>query len=497
MNRREFGRALCGLSAGLSAVGAGALWKAARGATRSTGETLRNRPNILLICVDDVGYGEFGFQGRATDVPTPHIDSLARHGVRFTNGYVTASYCSPSRAGLLTGRAQTRFGHELNPTGPHNLAPTAGLPRSEITLARHLRAVGYATGLVGKWHLGGADGFHPLDHGFDEFYGFLHEGHFYAPPPYDAVTSFLRKKALPDGAGPYEVDGKTIYYNLNNRDEPPYDRDNPILRGRQPIQEKAYLTDALTRESIAFIERHPNEPFFLYLAYNAVHSPMQGADPYMKRFEHIADKHRRVFAAMMSNLDDSVGAVLETLRRLNLEDNTLIVFLSDNGGPTAELTSSNAPLRGGKGSLYEGGVRVPFVMQWKSRLPGGRVYDPPILSTDIFATAAAAAETPLPADRVMDGVDLTPYLAEDRNTPPHASLYWRMGARGALRKGDWKIVGEQKTQQESMRFELYNLAHDLGETTNLADKHPQVLNQLIAEWERLNQEMVPPLWSPR
>lgn len=232
------------------------------------------KPNVVLIYVDDLGYGELGCQGNA-EVPTPNIDSLAKNGVRFTQGYVTSPYCSPSRAGLMTGRYQTRFGHENNPTGRHNLHPKAGLPLSERTLADQLKAGGYATGLVGKWHLGATEPYHPLRRGFDEFYGFLHEGHFYVPPPYRVVVSFLRKRDIPPAARPYVGEGDLYHYWLNNWDEPPYDENNPLLRGTQPAAEDAYLTDAFTREAVSFIERHRDRPFFLYLPYNALHSPLQ------------------------------------------------------------------------------------------------------------------------------------------------------------------------------------------------------------------------------
>ncbi len=251
-------------------------------AARAAAES--RRPNVLLIAADDLGYGELGSYG-GKEIPTPNIDALAAGGVRFTQGYVTAPFCAPSRAALLTGRYQTRFGHEGNPTGALNADPRIGLPVTERTLADRLRGVGYATGLVGKWHLGGTAPFHPQRRGFDEFFGFLHEGHYFVPPPWQGVTTWLRKVALPDGGKGRWVspDGRVIWTTHMGNKEPDYNADNPIVRDSQPVQETANLTDAFTREACDFIRRHQTQPFFLYLAYNAVHSPLQGADAYMEK----------------------------------------------------------------------------------------------------------------------------------------------------------------------------------------------------------------------
>ncbi|MCL5271303.1 MAG: sulfatase-like hydrolase/transferase, partial [bacterium] len=428
------------------------------------------KPNILVIFADDLGYGELGCQGNP-QIPTPHIDSLARNGVRFTDGYVTASVCSPSRAGMITGRYQTRFGHEFLFTGHHNLDPNAGLPAGERTLADYLGAAGYATGLVGKWHLGGRPEYHPQRRGFQEFYGFLHEGHYYVPP-----------------ADPY------VYAHLRNP-EPTYDADNPILRGTEPVEEKEYLTRALTREALAFIDRHAAEPFFLYLAYNAVHSPMQTLPEDFARFGDIQDYHRRIFAGMLAAMDDSLGAVLAGLRKHGLEDDTLIFYISDNGGPTEELTSSNAPLRGGKGHLWEGGIRTPFLMQWKARIPGGQVYMQPVIALDVLPTALAAAGVPLPTGVAFDGVDLAPYLTGQKSAPPHETLYWRSGGVFALRRGHWKLVNQPEPGQPA-RFRLYDLAADIGETTDRSADEPELARQLKAELDALDKAMVPPVWRP-
>ena len=460
------------------------------------GEEDPRPPNIVLLLADDLGYGELGCQGNP-QIPTPHIDSIARNGIRFTSGYVTAAYCSASRAGLLTGRYQTRFGYEFNPIGAHNEHPDAGLPGSQLTLARHLHNAGYTTALIGKWHLGGHAKYHPLRRGFDEFFGFTHEGHFYVPPPYREVTTMLRRKTSPDGQKGRWIspDGKLVYSTHMGNDEPAYDANNPIVRGGQPVVERAYLTDALTREAIDFIDRNQTKPFFLYLAYNAVHSPLQGADAYMKRFAHIEDVHRRIFAAMLANLDDSVGAVLKKLRDDDLEDDTLVFFISDNGGPTRELTSSNLPLRGGKGDAFEGGIRVPFLAQWKGILPAGEEYHHPVISLDVFATAAAVAKKPLPSNRSIDGVNLMPYLTGKNDARPHDVLFWRLQKKSAVRVGDWKLVRNPRRRSRA-DWQLYNLAEDFGEAHDLAEKHPDRMKALMAIWNQLDGEMIDPVWSP-
>jgi arylsulfatase A-like enzyme len=448
-------------------------------------------PNIIVLLADDLGYGELGCQGN-TQIPTPHIDSIAARGVRFTDGYVTAPNCSPSRAGLLTGRIPTRFGYEFNPIGARNEDPGAGLPRAQQTLAEALHGLGYTTTLIGKWHLGGTASYHPQRHGFDEFFGFLHEGHFFVPPPWHGVTTMLRRRTLPGGKQGRWVSDNLIYTTHMGHNEPPYDADNPILRAGQPVEEPAYLTDALTREAVDFIDRHQDKPFFLYLAYNAVHSPLQGADAYMDRFAHIPDIHRRIFAAMLANLDDSVGAVLAKVRALGLENNTLTFFLSDNGGPTRELTSSNLPLRGEKGRVYEGGIRVPFMVQWPGQLPAGKVYRQPVSSMDIYATAVRAAGGRPP--KQLDGVDIIPFLTGKQSGCPHEVLYWRQGGRTAVRIGDWKLL-RQSYSRKPGKWELYNLKQDLSETKDLATAEPAQLETCRKIWEKLDKEMVEPLFK--
>ena len=450
--------------------------------------TAEQHPNVIFIVVDDLGYGELGCYG-GKDIPTPHLDSLAASGVRFTSGYVTAPFCAASRAALMTGRYQTRFGFEFNPIGAKNAAPGIGLPVAEKTVADRLRDAGYATGLVGKWHLGGTEPFHPQRRGFDEFFGFLHEGHYYVTPPWQGVTTWLRRKKLPDGGqGRWtSPDGRTVWSTHLGSNEPEYDTGNPLLRSSQSVDEKANLTDAFTREACDFIGRHRSQPFFLYLAYNAVHSPMQGTDEYMKKFSHIEDIQRRIFAAMLAHLDDSVGKVLAELRESGVEENTLVVFLGDNGGPTSELTSSNAPLRGGKGDLWDGGIRVPFIVSWKNHITAGRVVDASVASIDATATALELANAG-PSQKRLDGINLMPLLTGKMAEVHERNLFWRVGQKNALRSGNWKLIRDGK------EWQLYDLAHDIGETTNLAAKEPARVQQLTSLWDKWNTEQLEPLW---
>jgi arylsulfatase A-like enzyme len=414
------------------------------------------RPNILVILADDLGYGDVGFH-HCRDIPTPQIDRIAHEGIRCTNGYVSAPICSPSRAGLLTGRYPQRFGHESNP------GDGGGLPLSETTLADRLRAAGYVTGLVGKWHLGGTPELHPTRRGFVEFFGFLEGEHPYFP-----------------GQGP------------------------PLQRGTAEIVEREYLTDALAREAVAFIDRHKDRPFFLYLAFNAVHIPTQAAGPRRERFLSIGDPQRRTYAAMAAAMDEGVGRVLAKLREENLEQETLVVFLSDNGGPTLPGTavngSRNSPLRGSKRTTLEGGIRVPFAARWPGRLPAGAVYEHPVIQLDLVPTVLAAAGLEASPEWRLDGVDLLPYWSGRLSGPPHSTLYWRFGQQMAIRRGDWKLVRYHPAADGSIGrsrqrttgatpSRLYNLAWDLGETHDLAARYPETVRELEAAWQEWNAKL--------
>tara|TARA_R110002095_G_scaffold1432_3_gene7379 strand:+ start:16335 stop:17702 length:1368 start_codon:yes stop_codon:yes gene_type:complete len=449
-----------------------------------------DQPNIIVLLADDLGYGELGCQGNP-QIPTPHIDSIAENGIRFTQAYVTAPNCSPSRAGLLTGKIPTRFGYEFNPIGARNEDPGTGLPPAEQTLAELLHDQGYTTGLIGKWHLGGAADYHPYRHGFDEFFGFVHEGHYFVPPPYQGVTTMLRRKTLPGRSQGRWVSDNLIYSTHMGHNEPDYDANNPIIRGGQPVVETEYLTDAFTREAVSFIDRHQDKPFFLYLAYNAVHSPLQGKVKDMQRFKQIKDVQRRIFAAMLVSLDDSVGKILKQLSKSQLDQKTLVIFLSDNGGPTRELTSSNLPLRGGKGSMNEGGLRVPFLMRWTGTLKRQQTFPHPISSMDIFSTSAVLAGAKVPPNQ--DGRDLMPYLLKQKTGSPHEEFFWRQGNRAALRKGNWKIVNHRGHRKEPA-WELFNIADDLSEKQNLALQQAEKLNELKSRWNELNAQMKPALF---
>jgi len=445
-------------------------------------------PNLIILLADDLGYGELGCQGNK-QIPTPHIDGIAKKGVRFTQGYVTAPNCSPSRAGLITGKYGTRFGHEFNLGGAKNEKPGYGLPLSEKTLADSLSMTGYVNGIVGKWHLGGTAPYHPFRRGFDEFFGFTHEGHYFVPEPWEGTTTWLRRKVLPGGGKGIRTFGKVIYStHLGN--EPDYDANNPIVRGSQPVQEEEYFTDAITRESVDFIDRHADKPFFLYVAYNAVHSPLQAADKYMDKFKHIEDIQRRIFAAMLANLDDSVGGIMKKLTDENLEKDTLVFFLSDNGGPTRELTSSNLPLRGGKGQMYEGGIRVPFLFQWPGKVPAGKTYDRPVISTDIFATIHGATGAPKSKGKYPESKNLLPYLTGKSSGDPHEWLYWRQSNKAAFRVGDMKIL-----RHTPKKWELYDLAKDPSETKDLIKAQPVEFKLLLEGWEKINGNMVEPLFK--
>jgi arylsulfatase A-like enzyme len=422
-------------------------------------------PNIVVIVADDMGYGDVGVYG-GKDIPTPNIDALASGGTRFTDAYVTGPFCSPTRAGLMTGRYPQRFGHEFNIGQGVPAHQDVGLPVEEVTIADRLKAAGYRSALIGKWHLGSAERFHPTRRGFDEFFGFLHGAH-----PYVAATP---------------------------------NSPNPIFDGTERVPRIPYLTDTLADRAAEFITRNRSRPFFLYLAFNAPHVPLQAPERYLARFPGITDRTRRTYAAMVSAMDDGVGKTMAALREAHLEENTLVFFFSDNGGPLGQASwngSSNGALRGDKGDTWEGGIRVPFIIRWKGKLPEGKTDARPIVQLDVLPTALAAAAVDIKAEWKLDGVNLLPYLTGEASRAPHDALFWRTGAIMAVRQGDWKLVkmfdGPNKENPAALTLagaELFNVRTDVGETKSLTSTYPDRVRELGDAWRRWSAQLAKPAW---
>lgn len=407
-------------------------------------------PNIVLILADDLGYADVGFQG-LDDFATPAIDSLAASGIRFPNGYVSHPYCSPSRAGLLTGRYQHRFGHVHNP----KFREGEGLPLTETLLPELLAQAGYVSAIVGKWHLGDAPEFHPMERGFDEFFGLRGGGHDYFRSAGEEAREYLI---------PLDANGERV-----------------------PVS--GYLTEQLTDAALDFIRRNAEAPFFLYLAYNAPHGPLQAPPALIARVDSIQDDRRRTYGAMVTSLDDGVGQVVSLLGELGLTDGTLVFFLSDNGGPTRANASDNFPLRSTKGTVYEGGVRVPFVVSWPGHLAAGTVYEPMVSSLDIFPTAVAAAGLELPAG--LDGVDLMPHLNGERSGVPHESLFWHSdeGDQLAVRTGDRKLVRSLDREPE-----LNAIDADASEANDISGDDSVLTGELERSAGSWHAAHPPPAW---
>jgi arylsulfatase A-like enzyme len=426
------------------------------------------KPNVIVFLADDTGFVDPGFQG-GKDIPTPNMDSLAKNGVRCTNGYVSCPYCSPTRAGIMTGRYQERFGHEFN-EGIGRL--TFGLPVTETTFAQRMKALGYVTQAIGKWHLGNQPEMRPFKRGFDEFYGTL------------ANTPFFHPMLVDSRVGP---DPKKV------------EDDN------------FYTTDAFADRAVEFVDKNKDKPFFLYFPFNANHVPVQVPEKYLKKFTQIEDKGRREYAAMCSAMDDAIGRVLAKLREHKLEENTLMFFTSDNGGPINKMGpngSRNGPLKGQKGDTWEGGIHTPFAVQWLGHIPAGTVYDKPVISLDFLPTAVTAAGEKPSLDSKLDGVDLLPFLSGKDPGTPHEYLYWRFGPQWAIRGGDWKLVvgydyaAEQPNGQPQLtkvmpQPQLFNLKDDIGETKDLAAQNPEKVKTLKAAWEAWNKELPEPGWLPQ
>ncbi|RKX34921.1 MAG: N-acetylgalactosamine 6-sulfate sulfatase [Verrucomicrobia bacterium] len=420
-------------------------------------------PNFIVIMADDLGYADVGFNG-GKQIPTPNIDSIANNGVQFSSAYTSYSVCGPSRAGFITGRYQQRFGFERNPQyRPDDT--NMGLPLSESTIADVLKKVRYTSGVIGKWHLGAHESLHPLNRGFDFFFGHLGGGHRYFPEELTIKDSY--------GA----IDEGESYKTW-------------IMRNHEPVQTTKYLTDEFSDEAVGFLERNKDKPFFLFLSYNAPHTPMEAPAAYLERFAQIKNKKRRTYAAMVSVVDDGVGRLLGKLNELELEDNTLIFFLSDNGGPTNANASDNRPLRGQKSDVWEGGFRVPFAMKWSGQLPAGTTYDQPVSSLDIFATVADLAKAPTDPECPLDGVNLIPYLTGRKSGIPHDAIYLRKfdQQRYAVRRGDYKLV----LPGTGKKPVLFNLEQDIGETNNILKSVPEKAGELEALRKQWDAELVEP-----
>ena len=436
------------------------------------------QPNIIVIMTDDQGYQDVGFNG-CRDIPTPNIDRLAAGGVRFSSGYVSMSYCSPTRAGLVTGRHPVTFGYTMNPNPI--LAPGQGLPPGTTTIGGYLQEQGYVTCGVGKWHLGSTPDRHPNTMGFTEWYGFLGGGHAYFPLEHPYYGDRWEKLERP---------WPEHYINQSM----------PILRNSEIDDHRQYLTRDFTDRGIEFIRGNRDKPFFLYLAYNAPHTPYEAPvdvvaqfpEEKLTSFEKVDPAHRAIYAAMVSEVDRGVGRIMEALKKEGLSENTLVWFLSDNGGcPHPKCPSSNLPLRGYKGTMYEGGIRVPFVLSWPGKVKAGSVLDQPVTALDIVATAFALSGGDL-READLHGKDLTDLVTGKSNQAPHEALFWKHGyyQRGAIRKGNFKLV---ITNDE---VELFNLVDDLSEEHDLSGTQPELASELMAEWNTWDSRNPPALWKP-
>ena len=429
---------------------------------KKTLKLAQQKPNVIVIVADDLGYNDVGFNG-CKDIPTPNIDRIAKAGVVFSSGHVTYGVCSPSRAGLLTGRYQYRFGYERNPLYVTSDS-TMGLSLGEETMADILGRSGYNSMLVGKWHLGAHKSLHPTKRGFNAFFGFLGGGHHYFPEKWTLQN-------------PEDANGEGESYKTK------------LNRNYAVVEETEYLTDAFSREAVSFVERNQSKPFFLYLAYNAPHGPLQATEKYLNRFENIKNPKRKTYAAMVSAVDDGVGRLLDKLKETGQIDNTIIVFLSDNGGPLADNGSNNTPLRGQKGGVFEGGIRVPFAMQWTNKIPASSTYDKPIISLDILSTVLANIKGASKPTKSLDGVNLLPFLTNKNKNSPHNFLFWRM-----FDKNNYAVITKDEKKMVILKdsLYLYDLKKEINEKTNITDKEKALTEEIKKAKITWEKEMIKP-----
>ena len=429
----------------------------------SCGTSNNKPPNVIVIISDDQGYADVGFHG-SNEIFTPNIDRIAKNGVVFSEGYVSYAVCSPSRAGLITGRYQNRFGYSRNIL----LAPNdslMGLPLSEQTLPDVLNNVDYKTKAIGKWHLGAHKSLVPEKRGFDEFFGFLIGGHRYFPD--DLTLNDLTEARR-------QMDGYiTKIYDNGKR-----------------INTKKYLTEELSDNAVKFIEDNSDNPFFLYLSYNAPHTPLQATTKDLERNKHIDIEKRQTYAAMVSSMDDGIGLILDKLEQKNIFENTIVFFFSDNGGVEWYNFSDNGPLRGIKGDFFEGGIRVPFTMQWPNKIKPGTIYDKPIIALDIFATVASAAKAEKYIKNEIDGVNLIPYLSGNKSGLPHEYLYWKNPDK------DIDVIRDDRYKYLRIKNDeyIFDLKNDISEESNIIDLSKPIYDRLKSQFKLWEKDMIDPVF---
>jgi arylsulfatase A-like enzyme len=430
-----------------------------------------SRPNIIIVMTDDMGYADVGFNG-SKDITTPELDKLAHAGTICTSAYVAHPFCGPSRAGLLTGRYPHEFGSQFNLPANSEKSVGEGIPLNEKFISSVLQESGYHTGIIGKWHLGAVSGYEPKDRGFSDFYGFLGGGHNYFPEDY--IAKYQQQTA----AG-----NKNIWEYLL-----------PLQRNGIEVQETEYLTDALSHDAVRFVNEasKKDQPFFLYLAYNAPHTPLEAKKEDLLKFSYIKDKARQTYAAMVYAVDRGVGELVEALKTTNQYENTLIVFLSDNGGRTDE-GANNYPFRGAKGDTYEGGFRVPMFFHWPNHVPAGKQFDYPITALDFYPTFAGLANAKIPQEKVLDGKNIWDNLVNGQNARKNELIFAMRHRNGfsdvGVRQDEWKATKAYNTS-----WKLYNINDDKGETKDLSSQHPQLLKTMVSKAEAWSKKHTEPRW---